>query len=511
MRLLYFCSSIRDVGGAQGRGPSRASRLIKDIVLVTSVLAVATGLAYVVNPSQPTAQSGNEFSLDVRPFLGPVPGGGTATTTVTATAASASPRNILFSCVDLPPGTACSFAPTSCRPTCSAQLILVTSTDAPAGTHVVTVAGSDGTMSRTTTFSVTLSVPASPARFDFSLGVNPQSGSVLTGGAVSTNVTASSTSGLTHAVQFSCSNLPPETTCTFAPPSCNLACTSGLTFATSAHTPPGTYAIQVTASDGNLSRTSGYSLVVSPSNISIFTFQKGDGWGAFSETDDATIDNGTPDVNYGANSTFSADGETCLANGTVCRSLLSFPNFIGPNEGQVPEGSTILSAILELNVTNSGPDQQVYQVLEAWTEATVTWNSFFVPGMPRARGPTSMFNTTLGWNAVNITGIVQNWVDGDANLGIFLRCDFWNGSYYSSSESTNPPKLTVTFWAPPQAVRQAVDSRAGISGPSRSGDVPSLPPPVMSSDEVSGLARLEMRLRSASPRLDLSANGKDAD
>lgn len=486
----------------KGQGPSRAWSFAKDIILVTLVLAVASGLALAVtllsHPTAEPAPSAIDFSLDIRPLSGSVGKGSAATTIVTATAKSASVRDIWFSCLDAPSGTACSFSPTSCRPTCSPELLFVTSASAPTGTHVVTVAASDGTVSRTRTFSVTISDIPSPSVFDFSLGVDPGSGSVSSGGTVATNVTANLTSGSAHAVQFSCSRLPTGTTCTFLPPSCSPTCEANLSLATSAHTPPGTYAIHVTASDGLVSQTVVYSLAVQPSAVTTLTFQKGDG-GAYSETDDTTLRNDTPDANYGADLEFSADGEGCMANFTVCRALLSFPNFIGPNNGQVPENSTIMSATLDLNVSNDSPDQHLYQVSESWSEATATWNSFVVPGKPRTKGPTTFFNTTLGWNVVDITGIAQNWVDGDANLGIFLRSDFWNGSYYSSSESINPPKLTVTFWSPPPALRQATDSSAAHPGPSGFRDVPSLSLPFVSSD-ASSIARDEMR--PLSPRSD---------
>jgi hypothetical protein len=503
VRLLYFSAgAARDVSDVKGRGPSRAWSFAKDIILVTLVLAIASGLALAVTlMSHPTAQSAEsaiDFSLDIRPLSGSVGRGSAATTIVTATATSASVRDIWFSCLDAPSGTACSFTPTSCRPTCSPELLFVTSASAPTGTHVVTVAASDGTVSRTRTFSVTISDISPPSVFDFSIDVNPGSGSVSSGGTVATNVKANLSSGSPHAVQLSCSSLPTGTTCTFLPPSCSPTCEANLSLSTSAHTPPGTYAIHVTASDGLVSKTAVYSLAVQPSSVTTLTFQKGDG-GPYSETDDTTLHNGTPDTNFGADLTFSADGETCMANLTVCRGLLSFPNFLGPNTGQVPENATILSAILDLNVTNDGPDQKLYQVSESWSEANATWNSFVVPGKPRTKGPTSFFNTTLGWNVVNITGIVQNWVDGDANLGIFLRCDFWNGSYYSSSESIDPPKLTVTFWSPPPALRQATDPSAGPPGPSGSRHVPSLFPPFVSSDS-NRLARDEMR--PLSPRSD---------
>ena len=178
------------------------------------------------------------------------------------------------------------------------------------------------------------------------------------------------------------------------------------------------------------------------------TFQKGDG-GAFSETDDTYILSGTPDTNYGARLAMFVDASGChFGVNAACKALIGFPDFLGPGPGQVHAGSVIVSATLEFTITNPGGTQLLYQVTEGWTELGATWNGFATPGSPGTKGTGLSFNAPLGVITVNITTIVQNWVNGDANYGLLIWSNSADGVDYCSSESTDPPKLTVTFHSP---------------------------------------------------------------
>lgn len=415
------------------------------VVVVLAVVVVGTTIYVTLSLFSSVTPPSFDFSLAISPESRSVAPGDSASATVTASLRSGLPRNVEYTCADLPSRTACTFHPPECGPPCSAGFVLGTSSNTPEGTYVVAIRGATGTLSKTVAFVLTVAGPPGPPSFDFTLSVDPSSGSTAPGGSLSTSVSATLASGTARAISFACSNLPVGTVCAFAPPSCSPTCIASLSLTTTEGTPSGNYSVLVTATDGSLSRSTSYSLTVTNITRSMTrTFQEGDG-GGFSRTEDATIYSGSPDGNYGSDPLLLVDRGNCIANGTMCRSLLSFPDFVGPNEGQVPLNSTIESATLEFNVTNDGPSQRLYQVQEAWTEATVTWNSFAPPGTPKTKGPTVFYNATWGRLVVNITGIVQNWVNGDPNYGVFLQTDSWNGAQYRSSESVSPPKLTVTF------------------------------------------------------------------
>src|SRR5213078_2558167 len=179
------------------------------------------------------------------------------------------------------------------------------------------------------------------------------------------------------------------------------------------------------------------------------TFRKGDG-GAFSETDDTYLYNGTPDANFGADPKLYVDNADCIAKATICKVLIKFPQIIGPDPAQIRANSTIASATLDLTVLNAGVKQDLYQVTEAWNESTATWNGFATPGQPTTRAREyTFYPTALGKMSLNLTSIVQRWTNGDSNQGILLASTHWDGVDYGSSESTTKPTLTVAFDPPP--------------------------------------------------------------
>src|SRR5439155_1197722 len=98
---------------------------------------------------------------------------------------------------------------------------------------------------------------------DFSLSIGPSSGfASYRGASVNATVAGQRTFGPTHSVQYSCTGLPAGATCTFTPPTGSPTSTANLTLATSSSTPAGTYVVSVQATDGTITRTSGFTLTV---------------------------------------------------------------------------------------------------------------------------------------------------------------------------------------------------------------------------------------------------------
>ncbi len=311
--------------------------------------------------------------------------------------------------------------------------------------------------------TVTFSPPAGPQLFDFSVSVNPSTGSVAPGGSATPIVTASLLSGSPEPVGFTCTGLPTEGTCTFTPQTCSPTCTSATTISTAPDTPVGTYAITITGSNGTLTRSTTYTLTVS--NSATVSFQKGDG-GAYSETDDTYIYSGSPGTNYGTQTALYVDASGCIASGTICKFLMKFPDIIGGNSGQIPPGATIVKGTIEFTITDKGGAQNVHQATEGWGELTATWNSFIIPGSPGAKPTATTFTpTTTGRISVDITTIVQAWAAGEANHGILVDSTNTDGADYASSESSNRPKLIVTYEIP--------TGPAGIHSPEAEEESPS--------------------------------------
>ncbi|MFJ1757832.1 M28 family peptidase [Kitasatospora sp. NPDC088134] len=106
--------------------------------------------------------------------------------------------------------------------------------------------------------SVTTTVPSN----DFSVSVNPATGTVQAGDSATATVSTATTSGSAQSVSFSASGAPAGVTVSFSPSSTTSGGSTTLTVATSSSTPAGTYSITVTGTGASATHTTSYSLVV---------------------------------------------------------------------------------------------------------------------------------------------------------------------------------------------------------------------------------------------------------
>src|SRR5467141_57125 len=100
--------------------------------------------------------------------------------------------------------------------------------------------------------------------FDFSVSLNPSSGSVVQGSGTTSTVTVGLVSGTSQSVSLSSTINPPTTglTATLNPTSGNPTYTSTLTISTTTSTPANSYIITVTGTSGSLTHSATYSLTV---------------------------------------------------------------------------------------------------------------------------------------------------------------------------------------------------------------------------------------------------------
>jgi hypothetical protein len=163
----------------------------------------------------------------------------------------------------------------------------------------------------------------------------------------------------------------------------------------------------------------------------------------YATDDSATPEVEGPDTNAGTAATINVDGDNPHAH-----AVIKFLNVFGDENGQVPLGSTIISATLKVNCFNFGALMQVYRVTSDWSESTVTWKSPWTsPGGDY--DDTVVVDgdcTATGLRTIDITEFVQAWSDEAANFGIVLTDSGGNdGIDFYSSESGSPPVLTITY------------------------------------------------------------------
>ncbi|MCL4436366.1 MAG: hypothetical protein M1503_02390 [Thaumarchaeota archaeon] len=231
-----------------------------------------------------TVAASLDFLVSVNPSSGSVQQGGSLQTTVTATLTGGSSQVVSLSASGLPDGATYSFSPSSGSPTFQSTLSITTSGSTPAGTYGITVTGTGGGLARTATYMLT--VTQAPQPFDFSLSVDPSSGSApQSGSTIQSTVTVallagSSSSGQTVSLSATSSGVPQGLDVSFDPVSGSPDFTSTMTLSVGADIiPTGTYTITITGTGGGLTHSTTYTLTitdvpdftvsVSPSSLSI--------------------------------------------------------------------------------------------------------------------------------------------------------------------------------------------------------------------------------------------------
>ena len=168
---------------------------------------------------------------------------------------------------------------------------------------------------------------------------------------------------------------------------------------------------------------------------------------ASSDGVDTYINAGSASSNYGNNSALLTDSEN-TSSGRI-RSLLKF------NVSNVPAGSTIVSATLNLNLySNTGRQTdmvEAHRITRAWTEGNgiflsgATWNRYnglnnwTTPGGDYDAAVAGSFVASgTGWKTMTVTNLVQSWVSGTvANNGVILLSPPASGNNQKSYRSSD--------------------------------------------------------------------------
>jgi hypothetical protein len=146
----------------------------------------------------------------------------------------------------------------------------------------------------------------------------------------------------------------------------------------------------------------------------------------YTNTADTNLRQATPDVNYVADVTAFSDYHDA-GNTNTTETLLRFDNIIGGGTNQIPPGSLIHAAVLELpSVGNScmGNGGRFYEMLQPWSDSTVTWNTYGANGIQPdgivaattpsfVAGNSSLHPLVQGtMNTFEVTGDLQTWANG---------------------------------------------------------------------------------------------------
>ncbi|WP_018351148.1 M20/M25/M40 family metallo-hydrolase [Longispora albida] len=229
-------------------------------VAATPLDRSADGLAFALWKLAVVSSPSNDFSVSANPAQASTQAGGTASTTVGTQTTSGSPQTVQLTATGLPAGVTVSFNPSSVLTGNSSAATFTTSASTPSGSYDITITAT-GSVTRTANFRLTVG-PVGGG--DFSVSVNPGSGTVQAGQSAATTVGTQTTSGNPQTVTLSAAGLPAGATASFNPSSVTTGNSSALTISTSASTPAGTYTVTITAA-GSVSRSVSYTLTVTGS------------------------------------------------------------------------------------------------------------------------------------------------------------------------------------------------------------------------------------------------------
>lgn len=119
--------------------------------------------------------------------------------------------------------------------------------------------------------------------------------------------------------------------------------------------------------------------------------------------------------------------------------------------GVIPAGAVLTSATFNVFVLYGDPSVEIraHNVTAPWDEATVTWNNFggFDPAVIG-----TMYGDFYTWSQLDVTGLVQGWLNGAANYGFLLEQDGLPKTTYASDDHgtvLKHPYLEVC-WAEPE-------------------------------------------------------------
>ncbi len=218
-----------------------------------------------------------------------------------------------------------------------------------------------------------------------------------------------------------------------------------------------------------------------PAGTAFKAFQEG--IGGYIGTQDTWVSQQNPNTSYGENDTRVSDDDTANSFFSDFRgqALIRFDDLVGA--GAVPEGAQVLSATLVLDIPDdvdapfSDPGFFLHKVLRAWSESS-TWNSLggglsvgedLEPAFAFMAGDNQPDSDTM--RRIDLTALVQSWVDGTPNWGIAILPEIVTGNddgiEIRSSENGNAilrPRLEVTFVPPASADPADLDGDGAVGG-----------------------------------------------
>jgi hypothetical protein len=235
------------------RAASSARRV--SLVALLGVLVLLATAAYGVF----AAASKPDFTLSAAPSTQTVSPGGKTSYTVSISRLNGFTGSVSLSLSKLPTGATASFSPNPIGSTQSSSVLtVITSSSTPTGTYTLTVTGTSGNLSHSSSVTLVVQKGQTP---DFTVSVSPTSQQLLQGDQTTYTVSVASVAGFTSAVTLSVSGLPNGVTGSFAPNPVAPTPTPG-TKSTLSNASTGNFTLTITGTSGSLVHSQQVALAV---------------------------------------------------------------------------------------------------------------------------------------------------------------------------------------------------------------------------------------------------------
>lgn len=212
-----------------------------------------------------------DFSVSASPPQQTIAPGGSTTYGIQVHLVAGSAQNVVLTVNGAPSGVSTSLNPTSGNPTFSSILTISTASSLAPGQYVMTVQGTAGAVTRSTT--VTLIVGQAP---DFRIDVSPPSQSSAQGQTTSYSINVVGLNGFNSQVSLSVSGLPPGVNAVFTIPSSTPTFSTTLTLSIPSNSPTGTFTLAITGSGSGITRVANVVLNINPGQTQTTTTQTGE-------------------------------------------------------------------------------------------------------------------------------------------------------------------------------------------------------------------------------------------
>ncbi|ELS05348.1 putative calcium-binding protein [Xenococcus sp. PCC 7305] len=180
--------------------------------------------------------------------------------------------------------------------------------------------------------------------------------------------------------------------------------------------------------------------VTIPKTPGILTFQQG--VHGYTGTVDTSLEEDFVNTNNSGAMSLNVD------TNSEAHSLIKFEDIFGSQSGQISLDDTINSAFLEINVSNTGNNIEVHEMLQSWSD-TATWNSMNkgikADGTEAAKVPfVNVQASSTGILTIDVTASLQAWqANPNTNQGWALLPTGSNGVDFDSAEGNIAPRLVV--------------------------------------------------------------------